>query len=920
MEPDEDPEDVKDSVAFSMVADLLIRGKITAEDAEVMRKRYRTLYRRKIDTEMKEEEAAAESRSIGNEILAEKIALEKVRHEETEEIQKLRIMEDDKESVQKQVEFSEQRATMAKFELSELKKIHDDLASALDKMNSDNHDLVEPVLESFRTDAANLKQQLVETDEAIAKETATKDSITSKMDLQHDTQKEKKEASIKLREKLAKNSQEPDRVSRQTDAIVKACESMTKEARDVQRRIDQQDEMLEKQKKRRKDAEQLRLGLTEKTELHKQTIESREKDVATVSSTLHNEKAKTHDLVTKKVEVNVKKKEVDGNLRHQNDQAGFQKKEYDNLLRSLKKKRTFCDNVRQILPVLESSLSDAEANLQNYKSERDGLRKQVQDMKDEVDTKMAQFLMQEGLEAGKKEQLEVLVAEVDGLESDVVYWLAEEKRQSKLIAVLSAQRDIKARELARVEAKEKEARAHVRMKSMLITDLTKRCAELSNRLKEFSALYEIVKNERNKYVNLIQGSTQALAEMREKIRILQNEVEILGNESSAKDKALSKERTAHTQAQTQRDALRQDLNKLLLEYRSKQSVVEQQIQEIEKLNLVINALERDMLELKAKYEFSVEDRNVTGVQLIDRNDELCVLYERANQQQEAMKRGELELLSREEELRMLRLQTEELRRRYMVAQHRLPEMDKLRQQISDLEDQLTKERKNTEELSTQLEDPKSGDRWRPLEGDDPDLEQLNAKISVLEDRVDAKREQLLEKELILEEVTALTEKLRSQAVGRRDSAKSIAGQLNSVQTRIRDTTKKMLATVSELSMYQATALRLQQEKVQREKGLTDATWRVDHNEAPNEDAVAEWTRLERRRLQSIETSMRKEEGMQLIQPTAMAKTTAEPRPTAYVPEEMGIPKPYGNMAPFKPSEAGSSMRHFRPPNPKPIEI
>lgn len=43
-------------------------------------------------------------------------------------------------------------------------------------------------------------------------------------------------------------------------------------------------------------------------------------------------------------------------------------------------------------------------------------------------------------------------------------------------------------------------------------------------MKEFSALYEVVKNERNKYVNLIQSSSQALAEMREKIRILVNEV------------------------------------------------------------------------------------------------------------------------------------------------------------------------------------------------------------------------------------------------------------------------------------------------------------------------------------------------------------------------------------------------------------
>lgn len=62
------------------------------------------------------------------------------------------------------------------------------------------------------------------------------------------------------------------------------------------------------------------------------------------------------------------------------------------------------------------------------------------------------------------------------------------------------------------------------MKQLVIADLTKRCNDTNNRLKEFSALYDVVKNERNKYVNLIQTSHQASAEMKEKIKILQNEV------------------------------------------------------------------------------------------------------------------------------------------------------------------------------------------------------------------------------------------------------------------------------------------------------------------------------------------------------------------------------------------------------------
>ena len=52
-------------------------------------------------------------------------------------------------------------------------------------------------------------------------------------------------------------------------------------------------------------------------------------------------------------------------------------------------------------------------------------------------------------------------------------------------------------------------------------------------------------------------------------------------------------------------------------------------------------------------------------------------------------------------------------------------------------------------------------------------------------------------------------------------------------------------------------------------------------------------------------------------------TSADPRPNAYVPDnetELPIPRPYGAHAPYKPSEAGSSMRHIRKPIPKPIEI
>ena len=45
--------------------------------------------------------------------------------------------------------------------------------------------------------------------------------------------------------------------------------------------------------------------------------------------------------------------------------------------------------------------------------------------------------------------------------------------------------------------------------------------------------------------------------------------------------------------------------------------------------------------LLQEYEGAVEDRNHTGIMLIDRNDELCILYEKANTQEEVMRKGVL---------------------------------------------------------------------------------------------------------------------------------------------------------------------------------------------------------------------------------------------------------------------------------------
>lgn len=67
--------------------------------------------------------------------------------------------------------------------------------------------------------------------------------------------------------------------------------------------------------------------------------------------------------------------------------------------------------------------------------------------------------------------------------------------------------------------------------------------------------------------------------------------------------------------------------------------------------------------------------------------------------------------------------------------------------------------------------------------------------------------------------------------------------MNEYQAKIKDTTRKMMALVSELSMNQATAMKLQQEVKGKEQELEQCYVRMERGEAPSEEAEREWYRM-----------------------------------------------------------------------------
>jgi hypothetical protein len=183
---------------------------------------------------------------------------------------------------------------------------------------------------------------------------------------------------------------------------------------------------------------------------------------------------------------------------------------------------------------------------------------------------------------------------------------------------------------------------------------------------------------------------------------------------------------------------------------------------------------------------------------------------------------------------------------------------------------------------------------------------LQARCQVLESRVQAINAKLREKDLILEEVTELAERVGSQAESGKDVTLALAKQVNKYHSNIRNRSRQMMATISELSLFQASSIQLQQEVQRLETVVAEAEQRLEAGDAPFAEAEEEYERKKQSEERYAAARQHHRQDAQVAEAKASAQmiaTTAEQRPNAYIPEDdmLGLARPYGTFAPFKPS-------------------
>ncbi|XP_045350517.1 coiled-coil domain-containing protein 146 isoform X1 [Leopardus geoffroyi] len=466
-----------------------------------------------------------------------------------------------------------------------------------------------------------------------------------------------------------------------------------------------------------------------------------------------------------------------------------------------------------------------------------------------------------------------------------------------------------------IKAKDLEIRIHKKKKR-----------EIHRRLREFAKLYDTVRNERNKFVNLLHKAHQKVNEIKERHKMSLNELEILRNSAVTQERKLQNSMLKLANNVTIRESMQNDVCKIVAKLQAMKEKKEVQLNNIDRLANMITVIEEEMVQLRKRYEKAIQHRNESGVQLIEREEEVCIFYEKINIQEKMKLNGEIEIHVLEEKIRFLKLKIAEKQRQIHVTQKLLPTKKALDADLAVLQIQFSQCTDRIRDLEKQLINPEGENRTRFILGKDMTQEEMIKKLDSLELQLAKKEEKLLEKDFIYEQVSRLTDRLCSKTQACKQDTLLLAKKMNGYQKKIKDATEKMMALVAELSMKQAVAIELQKEVMDKEDFIFSCNSRIEKGLPLNKDIEREWLKVLRdEEMYTLAIAEKSQEFLaaDIRQLPNGVYTTAEPRPNAYIPEAeaaLPLPKPYGALAPFKPSEPGANMRHIRKPVIKPIEI
>jgi len=489
-------------------------------------------------------------------------------------------------------------------------------------------------------------------------------------------------------------------------------------------------------------------------------------------------------------------------------EIGRYKSDNDLLERKVDKEKRNGLKYEQLLEESKTPLALANQEVENLKKELIGARRQELGLNKTIEKEKtlrdAQIKLTVKAELGTKEVKGQLIEEqraTDQATSELDDKQKETARLRKAVVALEADRERLGTEVTENRNLYQKSEEEVKLREVQIGDLVKRVQEWEVKLKQQQQLYESVRSDRNHYSKALVESEDEIAELRKKFKIMGHQIDQLKEEIVSKDQALVKEHFESQKSEKLRENVQSELNRKNQLIQVNHDLVHQQDAEMKRLTSAIRHMDAEALAQRKEYDQVINERDILGTQLIRRNDELALLYEKLRVQQSALKSGEAQYAARLDDVRILKIKLKDMVREVNVAKGAGSNTDDMKREILQLQKELLQEKTKVTALSEELENPMNVHRWRKLEGSDPATFELIQKIQTLQKRLISKTEEVVEKGLIIQEKEKMYTELKN--ILARQPGPEMSEQIGVYQQNLKQKTRQLKAMASELNMFQA---------------------------------------------------------------------------------------------------------------------
>lgn len=273
----------------------------------------------------------------------------------------------------------------------------------------------------------------------------------------------------------------------------------------------------------------------------------------------------------------------------------------------------------------------------------------------------------------------------------------------------------------------------------------------------------------------------------------------LKEETIIKDNKKQQEDAKRSQYVEENAKLEKSIAQIRQQIVSSEEMIKTQENDIARLKYVISEAEAEKAKQKKDYEMVMNERDILSTQLIKRDEELHLLYEKIKIQKSTLKKGEIYYQQKMNEIWFLRSKIKDCKRQLIDAQKETQCIPDLKREIYLLEQELLEQKQKAKFLSDELEKPLNVHRWRKLESTDIETYELIQKIQSLQKRLIAKTEEVSEKDVLIQEKEKLYIELKN--ILAKQSGPDVTEKLAKYETNLKERRKQLKEMVAELKNY-----------------------------------------------------------------------------------------------------------------------